>query len=251
MGKQSGLGDRFFLDGLNLSGDIGSLSRIGGGLTGTQDITGIDKSAFERAGLIRDGSLEFTAFFNPDTDRSHEELSPLPTDSRLANYYRGFTQGVPAAGLLGKQVNYDPTRNQDGSLTIGVQIPSTDFGLEWGVLLSDGDETETAVGSGAALDLSASTNFGLQAYLQVSDGTVGVGETVDISVQDSADGSTGWVDVANFTQITDATVIPLAERVQTLRTDTIRQFLRWNVVGTFTSITFNIMVMKNTIETLF
>lgn len=251
MTKQTGLGDRFYVDGLNLSGDIGSLSRIGGGLSGTQDMTGIDKLAFEREGLVRDGALEFTAFFNPD--RAHDEFAALPRGTRLSNYYRGFTQGVPAAGMLGRQLNYDPTRNQDGSLTIGIGIPSTEFGIEWGELLSDGDETIAVASSGAALDTGAAASFGLQAYLQASAGTFAALQDATVAVQDSADGSTGWVDVAVFTALDDTTVFPLAERVQTGRTDTIRQFLRWNVTSTggFTSLTFNVIVVKNFIETNF
>lgn len=252
MAKQSGLGDRLFVDGINLSGDIGSLSRIGGGLVGTQDTTGIDKSAFERLGLVRDGSIEFTAFFNPATDQAHEELSPLPTDNRILNYYRGFTQGDPSAGLVGKQINYDPTRNQDGSMTIESAVPSTNFGLEWGVLLSEGLETETVAGDGTSIDLGAAASFGLQAYLHVTAGTVGATQDATINVQDSAD-NVAFATIASFTAFDDTTVFPLAERIQTSRSATVRQFLRWNIssTGGFGSLSFAITVVKNVVATNF
>ncbi|MDX3643224.1 hypothetical protein, partial [Streptomyces sp. MB09-02B] len=67
MAKQSGLGQAFYLGGYNLSGDTGSGDDIGCGLAGTQDVTGIDKSAYERIGLLRDGRLNWTSFFNPAT----------------------------------------------------------------------------------------------------------------------------------------------------------------------------------------
>ena len=66
MGKQSGLGDGLWIGGHDLSGDIGAVSNVGGGLAGTQDVTGINKLAPERVGLERDGRIEFSAFFNPD-----------------------------------------------------------------------------------------------------------------------------------------------------------------------------------------
>ena len=64
MSKTSGLGDHLSVAGVDLSGDVGSLSRIAGGLAGTQDVTGISMSAMDRIGLLRDGGIEFAGFFN-------------------------------------------------------------------------------------------------------------------------------------------------------------------------------------------
>ena len=47
MAKTSGLGDNCYVGGYDLSGDIGSLGKISGSVA-TIDVTGINKSAFER-----------------------------------------------------------------------------------------------------------------------------------------------------------------------------------------------------------
>jgi hypothetical protein len=82
VGKQTGLGDNCYISGYNLSGDVGSLGRIGGG-PALLDVTGIDKSAFERLGGLRDGGVDFSAFFNPAAGQAHPVLSALhPRESR-------------------------------------------------------------------------------------------------------------------------------------------------------------------------
>src|SRR5215216_1327785 len=114
MAKQSGLGDHLSVAGYDLSGDIGALGSIHGGVAGTQDVTGIDKSAHERIGLLRDGGIDYSAFFNDDAGRAHPRLSPLPTADQIVTYHRGGSLGSPAASMVAKQVSYDPTRGNDG-----------------------------------------------------------------------------------------------------------------------------------------
>src|SRR6187402_237329 len=115
MAKQSGMGDNFYIDGYNLSGDVQSLSRVGGG-PNPGDVTSIDKSAFERIGLLRDGAMEFTTFFNDEAVTAPlgavTVLKALPVTDRIASYFRGTAVGSPAASLVSKQVNFDPSRGQ-------------------------------------------------------------------------------------------------------------------------------------------
>lgn len=168
MAKQSGLGDNLYVGGFNLSGDVGSLSSIHGGPKPLV-VTGIDKLAFERIGGIRDGGLEFSSWFNPAAGQAHPVLSALPTADVPAMYCRGTVLGNPTACCIGKQINYDPKRGADASLTIDTQIQANGFGLEWGVLLTAGQRTDTTATSPATgLDQTVvSTAFGWQAYLQV------------------------------------------------------------------------------------
>ena len=63
MAKQSGLGDNFYLHGYDVSGDLGSVSVSGG--PAALEVTGIDKSAFERIGGLRTGGMSWQAWFNP------------------------------------------------------------------------------------------------------------------------------------------------------------------------------------------
>lgn len=241
MAKQSGLGDNFYIGGVDVSGDISALGNVGGG-PAVQDVTGIDKSAMERLGLNRDGRMEFTSFFNPL--RAHPVLSALPTGDVILTYCRGTALGSPAACLNAKQANYDGTRGQDGAFTFTVQAQANGYGLEWGNLLTAGMRTDSAATNGTGFDTTASASFGAQAYLQVAAFT---GTDATVKIQDSAD-NVSFADVAGlaFTQITAA---PGAQRIATANTATIRRYVRavTTTTGGFTSLTFAVVINKNTI----
>jgi hypothetical protein len=239
--KQSGLGDNLYVGGYNLSGDIGSLGTIGGG-PAPLDVTGIDKSANERIGGLRNGTIEFSAWFNDAAGAAHPVLSALPTTDRIITYCRGTTLGSPAAGMVAKQINYDPSRGADGSLSESVSAQSNGFGIEWGRLLTAGVRTDTGATNGASIDTVASADFGGQAYLQVFSFA---GTDVTIKIQDSANDST-WADVTSF-GFTAVTAGPTVERIALGNTATIRRYVRviTTTTGGFTSCAFAVMVVKN------
>src|SRR3954463_9249356 len=123
MAKQGGLGQRLYVGGYDISGDI---IEVGGAAMpmATLETTGIDKSAKERIYGHRDGLLDVTAWFNPEnvtTVQEHAVYSTLPTVDVPTMY----TVVPPAIGadvytIVGKQINYDPKRAADGSFTFGV-----------------------------------------------------------------------------------------------------------------------------------
>ncbi|MCZ4602915.1 hypothetical protein O3S80_03840 [Streptomyces sp. Lzd4kr] len=152
MSVSSGLGQNFYYGGYDLSGDTGSADDIGGGLVGTQDTTPINKLAFRRVGLLRDGRISWMSFFNKATGAAHERLSALPTADQHLMWATSTTLGAPAACLIGKQINYDPTRAQDGTLTIAVNAQGNAYGLEWGDLLTAGQRTDTSATDGTAAE---------------------------------------------------------------------------------------------------
>jgi hypothetical protein len=186
-----------------------------------------------------------TTYFNTVavTGGLHEKLSALPRTDVVMTYARGTTLGDPAASLIGKQVNYDPTRGDDGMLTFGVSAQSNGYGIEWGRQLTAGVRTDTAATLGTGIDTAASASFGGQAYLQVFSFT---GTDVTVKIQDSADNIT-FADVAGFafTQITGGA--PLAERIALSNTATLRRYLRATTVttGGVTSVAFSVNVIKN------
>lgn len=244
MAKASGLGARLFVDGVDLSGDIGSLNRIGGG-PATLDVTGIDKSGFERIGGVRDGSIEFTAWFNDAAGAEHAVLKTLPTADRLVTYCHRAAIGAPAACCNAKQINYDPTRGADGALSEAVQAQADGFGLEWGELLTAGVRTDVAATNGASLDGLAATTFGLQAYLHVFAFT---GTSVTIKLQDSADNVT-FADVAGgaFAAVSAA---PGTQRISAAPAS-LRQFVRAVTTGTFSNVQFAVVLVRNQVATVF
>ncbi len=241
MAKASGLGDAPYIQGFNASGDIQQLGNIGGG-PALLNVTGIDKSAYERIGGLRSGQFEMTTFFNTVavTGGLHEKLSALPRTDVVMTYCRGTTLGDAAACLVSKQLNYDPTRGDDGSLTFGVQAQANGFGIEWGTQLTAGLRTDTVATNGAGLDTTAAASFGAQAYLQV---TAFTGTSATIKVQDSADNST-FADVTGLS-FTAVTAAPASERLATTNVATIRRYLRVATTGTFSSVTFSVVVVKN------
>lgn len=243
MAKQSGLGDNLYVGGYNLSGDIGSLGTIGGG-PAPLEVTGIDKSAIERIGGLRNGTIEFSAWFNDAAGAAHPVLSALPTTDRIITYCRGTSVGSPAAGMVAKQINYDPSRAADGALSESVSAQSNGFGIEWGRLLTAGVRTDTGATNGASIDTVASADFGGQAYLQVFSFT---GTDVTIKIQDSANDST-FADVTSF-GFTAVTAGPTVERIALSPTATLRRYLRviTTTSGGFSSCAFAVMVVKNEI----
>jgi hypothetical protein len=239
MAKQSGLGDNLYVAGYDLSGDIGSLGAIGGG-PAPWDTTGIDKSAMERIGLVRDGRIEFSSFFNPATDRAHPRLKLLPTADVLVCYLRGTALGGQAASIVAKQANYDPTRGNDGSLTFAVQALANGYGLEWGRTLTAGKRTDSAPTNGASVDhVDVTTAFGWQAWLHVFAFT---GTSVTVTIQDSADDAA----FANLTggAFTAATGVT-SQRLEGGRTATVRRYLRAITSGTFSNAVFAVVFTRN------
>lgn len=241
MAKQSGLGDNLYVGGYNLSGDIGSLSSISGPQK-PLDVTGIDKSAHERIGGIRDGKLEFVAFFNPSSGQAHPVLSALPTSDTAAMYCRGTTLGSPSACMIGKQLNYNGTRDNSGSFLFKTEIEASGYGLEWGNLLTAGQRTDTTATNGTSIDGGASSSFAFQAYLQVFAFS---GTDVTVKLQDSADNSS-FSDVTSgaFTSVTSG---PQTQRIAVGGTATLRQYVRVSTAtsGGFTSVTFAVAVVRN------
>lgn len=166
LSKQSGLGDALFVGGYDLSGDTQSLGAIGGG-PAVLDVTGINKSAYERIGGERDGRIEWSSFFNAASAHAHPVLKTLPTADVHIMYCRGTTLGNSCASMVGKQLNYDGNRGDDGAFTFALQAQANGYGLEWGRLATAGVRTDTGATNGTAISYDGGT-----AYVQLP-GTAG------------------------------------------------------------------------------
>lgn len=248
MTKETGLGDHLSISGYDLSGDIGSIKRIGGGLKGTQNVTGIDKRAYERKGLLRDGGFDFTSFFNTDPGAATTRLKTLPTSDVVGTYHHGAAIGNPAASAIAKQIDYNPNRGVDGSLTVDTSLEANGFGLEWGEQLTAWQRTDVAGTNGASLDAGASSANGLQAYLHVY---AFVGTNVTIKIQESSDNGAGdpFADVVggDFTLVTGIT----SQRIATSNALSVERYLRVVTSGTFSSVTFSVMCVRNKFAVVF
>lgn len=255
MAKSSGLNMRVFVDGYDISGDYQAFGRLGGG-PAVLDMTGVDKSAFERKGGRLDGAIDATTFFNPETaaddppntaDRSHLVLRSLPLTDRLvtvAHIASGYTWNAVA-----KQGNYDPTLAADGMLTCALQCLPNGYGVETGRLLTaTGKLTQGAAGNVASVDFGAGALFGLQAHLHVFAFT---GTSATVKLQQSSDDGAGdaFADVVGggFTAVTGRTT----QRIQTARNQAVERYLRVVTTGTFTDLVFAVSAEVNQTEVIF
>lgn len=246
MAKATGLGARLFYSGYNVSGDITAVGTIGGG-PAALDATGIDKEAFERIGGIKDGRLEATAWWNPGAaaDAAHNVFSTLPTTNQTLTYCHRATLGAPAAGLVAKQIDYAGTRANDGAFTFAVNgQAAAGVPLEWGVLGTAGIRTDTTATNGASVDGTASSAFGLSAYLHVFAFT---GTSVTVAIEDSAN-NTDFTAVTGgaFTAATGVT----HQRIATATGATIRRYLRVVTSGTFSNAQFAVLLVRHEVASI-
>ncbi|MES2209442.1 MAG: hypothetical protein V4515_04565 [Chloroflexota bacterium] len=241
MAKQTGLGDRLYVGGYNLSGDTGSIGLIGGGPT-PAEVTGIDVSAFERIAGRFDAGIEWSSWFNPTTLRAHDRYSDLLTTAQHYLYTRGSAIGSAAAGMVGKQPDYSGSRGDDGSLTFALTaMPSEGYGLEWGRLHTAASRTDTTATNGAGVDGVTSSAYGITAYLQVLGLT---GTSVTVTLQESSDNGAGDAFAAVVGGAFVAATARGAQRIQTSRTLTVERYLRVVTSGTFTSAEFLVSVVR-------
>jgi hypothetical protein len=219
---------------------------IGG--TGTQvNINGVNQGTFDGSYVLPAlGTIILTYTVAPTWSwtvigTEHDFLSTLPTADEVATYLNGTTLLNPAAGCIGKQINYDGNRGNDGSLSFKVQVQANGFGLEWGKQITAGNRTDIAATTGSAIDEnpSAGTAFGAQAYVQLVQ-FVGTSVTIDIQ---SATTSGGSYSTTGLT--TSAMSAVGSQRLATANTATINEFLKIVTTGTFTLASFNVVFVRN------
>jgi hypothetical protein len=244
MGKQTGLGANFYVNGFDISGDTNDLNNIRGGPK-TGDATDITQFAHARFGLQRDGEVNFKVFFNPVAGAEHAALAPLPLgDVIVTGMMPPLLAGSPCFSQNSKQLNYDWKREKDGMLLGDIHCESQGFGLEWGIALTAGKRTDTVATVGPFFDNgAASPGFGAQAYVQLIS-FVGTSVTIDIQ---SATTSGGAYTTTGLT--TAALSSPQAVRLTTA--SAISEFLKVITTGTFSSAVFAVQFSMNPVAVVF
>lgn len=249
MGKTTGLGAGCWVDGYDLSNDVGALSRINSA-RGVTEVPGIDVEAQERVHTLRDGGFEWSSWWNAAADQEHAVLKGVPSTDRIATYlHRKSLLGASAAAMVCKQFSYDTSRPTDASQMLTVVAESNQYGVEWGQLLTPGKRTDTTATNGAAVDMEgAATSFGLQAYLHVFAFT-GTSVTVKLQMDDNS-GFTTPTDVTGggFSAVSAAHV---AQRIETARNLAVERYLRVVTTGTFSNAVFGVIVKRNQVNTVF
>lgn len=243
MAKQSGLGDRLFVGGYNISGDIGSLSGISAPLA-PLIVTDITQSAPERIAGQKDGAMAFSSYFNIDTDRAFTVLKGLPRTDVQATYFNKAVLGGVCASMVAKQIGYDPNRDAAGNLALNTALTANGYGLEWGRQGTAGVRTDTTATNGSSVDGVAATAFGLQAYLHVFSVT---GTSLTVKLQQSSDNGVGdaWTDVTGggFTAVLGGA--RGSQRIATATNLAVERYLRVVTTGVFTNAQFAVNIVRN------
>lgn len=245
MAKGTGLAMEYYVDGIDISGDVGSLARIAGGPAVVLPATGINKSAHERTAGGRTGAIDAQLWFNDAASAEHPTLSTLVTTDRLVTVGVRPSIGGAAACLVCKQVDYSMVREANANLTAATPNLSNGYGLEWTVYLTTGKQTFGGAGNGTSVDYGAgvgTTAFGLQAYMHVFAFS---GTSATVTIQHSSDDGAGDPFAAVTGGAFTAASAVGTQRIQTSRTESIERYLRINVAGTFTNFVAAVFVAKN------
>lgn len=239
MAKRSGLGMAMYVAGYDISGDVGSISKIACPRA-LYDVTGINKSAAERVLGHADGAIDFAGFLNNAASQEHAILSTLPTTDVLELVLFSQILGDPCVALTAKEADYAYTRPAAGSIGWNVQSQGDDVPLEWGVALTAGKVTAASSGAGTTKDDAAATSNGLAAFLQYFGRASG---TATFIIEHSSDGSS-WSTLLTFALSGGATVG--AERKTSPTATQVKRYLRASTTGSFTNAVFAVGYRRGT-----
>lgn len=242
--KATGLGDDLLFAGFHPGGDIQSLT-INGGNTPLV-LTDITQSAFDRRGGLRTGGIHVVAYHDSAASgntSAHLAFSPLSVADQVITYLHAPAIGSQAACCNAKQINYDPTRGTDGSLTFAVDAESNAFGLEWGIQLTAGLRTDSAATVGPVFDQGAAgPGFGAQAYMHL---VAFSGTSVDVAVQHATTSGGSYTNLIDFgAQTTPGSFRGTAAGA-------VNEFLKVTTTGTFSNAVFAVVFMLNPVAVVF
>jgi hypothetical protein len=172
----------------------------------------------------------------------HQALAPLVRTDQVATYFRGTAVGNAAANMVCKQLDYDPTRDTSGNLTLKCDLQANAFGYEWGNMLTPGIRTDTAATTGSFYDQGSGGTFGGQAYLQLVEF---VGTSIDVTITHCTTSGGAYTTLVDFLAQTaiGGFRVPVA--------GTVNEFLKVVTAGTFSYAQFAVSFAKNPIAVSF
>lgn len=200
-GKRAGKWARIWVDGYSLETKISNV----GPLANTFDeveVSGYTQDKNYLAGQ-GDGSIIVDGYLDNTDNGTHEAFSTIASgdNSQIVTVALGNNAlpaaGDPTASMHCNQFNYTSTTLRSGAIAFnaamkaGPDLPV----LEWGVLVADA--TITGDGSSAYVDNGAASTAGGSAYLHITG--LSAGDTIVVTIEDSANGSSGEATIGTFT----------------------------------------------------
>lgn len=234
--KTSGMGMALFYNGHDLSGDVGSINTLRASRA-ELDVTGLDKHAHERIAGLRDGQIDFHAYYNPSPGQEHPVLREMPINDVIVIVCFGLLFGSPTAMMIAKQVDFSEARTPAGALEDTISTLANSYGLNWGHLLTAGSRVDTGPTVGPALQ-EAATALGWAAYLCAEEAE---GGECTVTIQDSADDVT-YVALGSFQAFAEG---PYSERIMGAQNAPVAQYTRVVTTGTFTRAVFVVAFTRN------
>jgi hypothetical protein len=165
-------------------------------------------------------------------------LSGLSGNDQICSYIRGSALSNPAACMVAKQTDYDPTRDASANLTLKVDWVANAYGLEWGYQITPGLRTDITATTGPVYTDTAGTAYGAQAYLQLVEL---VGTNVDVSITHCTTSGGTYTTLMDFGSLTGVGAV----RQTVSNTTTVNQYLKVVSSGTFSFATFCVVFVRN------
>lgn len=186
--------------------------------------------------------LSHSGFLNPDTAGAHPVLNGVVIDgvvSVLIGQNDDPVSGDPVYHMLTVQQLYETAPEYGQVIPFSAKFANRGNLAGWGVALAV-PVTITDTSTGSNVDNGAISSNGGAAFLHILEATAS--DTYTIIVEGSADGSTGWTQVAAFTL--DASALD-SERVGI--TGSIPRYLRYKATRTGSAgdnLTFAVSVVR-------
>lgn len=200
------------------------------------DSSVLSSTAHEFIAGIHEWSVNVDGLLDPTTTAGSlwadiTTAVPAGTTTATTIGMAGFAAGAAVWLFPVKGANYDPKSEVNGLVTFSASFQAGSIEPAIGISLAD-IATMTTTTTGTAQNNSAASTAGATAQLHITAAS-GTTPTLDVTVQDSANGSTGWATIGTFTQAitTGAQQIAIA--------GTVRQYTRvvFTIAGTNPSFT--------------
>jgi hypothetical protein len=227
-----GKGAAVLVDEFDLSAFLNTFD--GSATADTAEVTTFGNSSKAYVAGTKDATISLGGFFDGAANAVDEVLQAALGGSAI------ITLAPAGVATIGNRcsladcitTSYSVAASVGDAVTVSAEGQVTG-GLLPGVVLAS-LIARTATGQTAAVDNGASTAGGAKAFLHV---TAFTGTDVTIKVQESPDNST-WADMITFTQATGVT------SESGTASGTIDQYLRVDISGTFTSVTFAVALAR-------
>lgn len=238
MAKKSGIDQRLYVGGYDLSGDVGAINSCDI-IREPIDVTAINVTSRERIQALADGMIDFGSFFNDANDRAHEALSGVPSANEIVLWALGSAIGDVGFAFEAVRVQrYNPQRARTGALDINTRSEAEGVPVEDVVMLTAADDTHASATSNASVDQAASSAVGAVGYCIVL--SIGSG-TPTFIMQDSANDSTFATLISFGAQATQTAA-------RSTVTGTVNRYVRATTTGTFTNAQFVMAMRRGTAQ---